>query len=189
MLALISKKDDRQFIRKVLTSIENRELIEAGAKTPELEDFRRYFSLGDPELRSAFMAGRKKQALADAGIMRFWLEVGKTFAEKKAVSPIHMLEGHERAGARQDSLKQNGFYFDWDCRMRYKELLKKRKGELATVMIAKRARTSGLRMPRAPKTPAFRLSWHSRRNSRLSAPNRVWPPVSASLPGRSIPHP
>ena len=142
MLALISKKDDDSFIREVLTAVENRETIGVRAKTPELDDFRGYFSLADAELKSAFMANGMKQALADAGILRFWLEVGKIFAEKKAISPIYMLEGHERVGARRNALKQNRFYFDEDCRVRYKELLKKRKGELAAVMVAKKARTA-----------------------------------------------
>jgi hypothetical protein len=141
MLALIAKRDDAELVSRVLRSIENREELKMGIKSSELKNFRKYFSLTGDELRFAFMANNPKQALADAGIVRFWLEVGKIFAEKEVKSPIYALEGHERVAARKRSLVNSGFCFDEDSKTKYAELSRKiRKGDLATVMVAKKAR-------------------------------------------------
>ncbi|MCX6773500.1 MAG: class I SAM-dependent methyltransferase [Candidatus Micrarchaeota archaeon] len=141
MLALISERGDVPFVQNVLSSIEKCEEIKAGIKTCELNEFRKYFSLTASDLRNAFMAKSAKQALADSGILKFWLEVGKIFSEKGVKSPIYVLEGHERVVARQMNLNTSRFCFDADSRSKYVELSRKMgKGDLATVMVAKKAR-------------------------------------------------
>jgi SAM-dependent methyltransferase len=140
MLALISKREDSSFVNMVLSSIEKCEEIKASVKSSELDDFTKYFSLNDSDLRTAFMADNDKWALADAGILKFWLEVGKRFS-KKVKSPIYALEGHERIITRRKNLLNSGFYFDEDCKKKYVELSRRKmKGDLATVMVAKKAR-------------------------------------------------
>ncbi|MFA5105937.1 MAG: class I SAM-dependent methyltransferase [Candidatus Micrarchaeia archaeon] len=109
----------------------------AGKK--EIMEFKKYFSISDDSLLRAFDGSVNGSRQADWGMLSFWSEVGRVFSEKGAKSPIHIPEAHEPAVNRKASLILNGFTFDSECQSKYFEMLRNRgKGELATVMMAKK---------------------------------------------------
>lgn len=141
LLYLLQNLDNLKLETKVLDFVGGKtKEIRIENEIAELKEFRKYFSLGDEKtLLQAFGTDCTKEREANAGIIKFWLEVGRLFSGKCKRSPIFFLESHERISKRLENLKNACFVFDPECNKKYKEVLRKKgKGELATVMVAKK---------------------------------------------------
>ena len=139
LLLLIKNCEDEMLKTRVLNSILMDFLPSGINEFPELTEFRRMLGLSKKEVSNAFFDCSDSERRADVSIMKFWVEVAKLFTKHEEKSPIFFLESHERVSRRKTNLRGAGFVFNSECRIKYKELLRKRgKGELSAVMVAKR---------------------------------------------------
>jgi SAM-dependent methyltransferase len=139
LLYLLQDPQNDKIQSEVLESIVSCPIFRIRHERPELREFRKYFSLDEATLKSAFNNLSQSEKQANAGIIKFWLEVGKLFLGKGKRSPIFFLESHERVTKRVEALTNARFVFDAECNSKYKEVLRsKGRGELATVMVAKK---------------------------------------------------
>jgi len=139
LIYLIKNCEDEMLKSKILHHITSNSPFPTIEEFPELREFKRLFGLSKKETTTAFWGCSEGECRADVGIMKFWIEVARLFSKHKKKSPILFMEAHERVSRRKDNLLDAGFVFDKECNVRYKELLRKTgKGELSTVMVAKR---------------------------------------------------
>lgn len=143
LLCLLQNPHDAGAAARVLAFLAGDAAGAVVSERPELAEFRRYFSISEAAACSAFSGLGRHHLLANAGIARFWLEVGKRFSRPER-APLLFLEAHERVGRRRQNLLSAGFMFDEECRRKYRSLLEGN-GELASVIMAKRPPRRGSR--------------------------------------------
>ncbi len=108
LIALFEKMGDEKGEEEILEFVKKGFFSNDGFKDEVLaKRFRKYFSLAEPSVLTAFGV-QKHLRLANAAIMRFWLQVGKKFHGKREKPPIFFLEGHERKSRRIENFVRAG---------------------------------------------------------------------------------
>ncbi len=137
MLAVLRDLHNDNVTNSILAFVRDGTRPEGYTERKEVAEFRKYFGLSMNDVHSAFDGTLPSERLANTGIMKFWLSVGKTFNEKGSKAPIWFLEAHEPLARRIRHLEDAGLKVlrDPDGQPLLRQpLVLRGQGDLATVM-------------------------------------------------------